>query len=198
MQENGADSGRFVISDDAVIFDPFGNPRINPMLMSSGYRPEHGAHIEQSAFCASCHTLYTPALDPESGLPSGPGSGLPSADKGFLEQGTYLEWQNSSYKTREISCQDCHMPVPTDSYRTRISTRSPTLPEREPYAQHILAGGNAHLLEILREYRSELGIDASTFVQGFTDQYESHRDFIYHPSQVAIYETVLGDINGNN
>ena len=189
IHDSDADSGKFVISDDVVnkiILGPFSSPRINPMLMSSGYRPEHGVHIEKSGFCANCHTLYTPSLDPESGLPSSPGSGLPSADKGFLEQGTYLEWQNSSYKTRGISCQDCHMPVPSGSYSTRISTRPPILSEREPYAQHILVGGNAHLLEILRAYRSELGINASTSSQGFADQIELTRAFLDDAASVAI------------
>lgn len=78
------------------------------------------------------------------------------------------------------------MPVPSGSYRTRISTRPSTLSELEPYAQHILVGGNAHLLEILREYRSELGIDASTSDQGFADQIELTRAFLDDAASVAI------------
>ena len=78
------------------------------------------------------------------------------------------------------------MPVPSGSYRTRISTRPPILSEREPYAQHILVGGNAHLLEILREYRSELGIDASTSDQGFADQIELTRSFLDAAASVTI------------
>jgi len=189
IQESDADSGKFIISDDVsnkVIFGPYENPRINPMLMSTGYSPDYRMHMEKSSLCGNCHTLYTPALDPDTGLPSGPGTNLPSADKGFLEQGTYLEWQNSSFATRGVDCQDCHMPVPSDSYRTRISTRPPMLSEREPYAQHSLVGGNAHLLEILSNYRAELGIAGSTSTQGFADQIELTRAFLGGAAAIAI------------
>jgi len=191
IQEGDADSGKFVISADVsnkVIFGPYQNPQINPMLMDTGYRPEYRMHMEKSAFCANCHTLYTPALDPATGLPSAPGTGLPSADRGFLEQGTYLEWQNSSYATQGVDCQDCHMPAPKDGYRTRISTRpgNGMLLEREPYAQHSLVGGNAHLLEILSDYRAELGIADSTSTQGFADQIELTRAFLRGAAAIAI------------
>jgi len=86
------------------------------------------------------------------------------------------------------------MPVPSDSYRTRISTRPPFLLEREPYAQHSLVGGNAHLLEILREYRSELGLDAATSTQGFTDQIELTRAFLDAAASIAITApSIVGD-----
>jgi hypothetical protein len=307
MKENGTFSGGYVISDtDKDIYGQYDNPLVGPMSNTTngttlGYIPVKGAHVQSSAFCATCHTLYTPALDPATGLPSGPNTGLPSADKGFLEQGPYLEWQNSDYATaaQPVHCQDCHMPVPSEDYSTRISTRpfGNQLQTRGDYAQHTLVGGNAHLLEILRDYSAELGIEGSTDPGGFNDQialtqhflsgaadldvsdahevdanlefdvevtnnaghkipsaypsrrtwlhvtvkdgsgivifesgkpddrgyistdearlkadcmskdkldgfdssvcYEPHRDVIADPTQVAIYETVLGDINGN-
>jgi len=185
MQENGTESGGFIISDDTVnkvIFGPYANPAINPMLNNSGYTPVNSEHVESSELCASCHTLHTPALDPETGLPSG---------NQFLEQGPYLEWLNSVYATgqaQEAQCQDCHMPVPFDSYETPISTRPPNNPPppRQPYGQHTLVGGNTHLLEILRDYRAELGIESSTTVAGFNDQIALTKNFLGGAATVSI------------
>ena len=75
------------------------------------------------------------------------------------------------------------MPVPSETYQTPISTRPSQTsvnppPPREPYGQHKLVGGNSHLLEILKEYRPELGIVNSTTQAGFDDQIAATRDFL--------------------
>jgi len=201
MQDTEADSGNFDISDDTLdkkSYGPYLNPRQNPMSIETGYTPAYGMHLEKSEFCANCHTLYTPAIDPDTGQPSGPNTGLASATKGFLEQGPYLEWQNSVYTTgqaQEAQCQDCHMPVPTDTYRTRISTKpiAAQLDEREPYPQHILVGGNAHLLEILRNYRVELGIEGSTSLAGFNDQIALTQNFLGGAAAISISTPTIVD-----
>ena len=185
MQENGTDSGGYIISSDIgnkVIFGPYATPSVNPMLSNSDYTPVNSEHVESSEFCASCHTLYTPSLDPDTGIPSG---------NKFLEQGPYLEWQNSVYATgtpqQVAQCQNCHMPVPFDGYETPISTKPPTAPDRDPYGQHTLVGGNAHLLEILRDYRIELGIDESQkTVDGFNDQITLTRNFLNSAASIAV------------
>ena len=192
MQENSAFSGEYIITKtDTTIYGPYANPLTGPMnnMTQLGYTPTESAHIESSALCASCHTLYTPALDPGTGLQSGPNTGLPSADDGFLEQGPYLEWQNSVYVTggaQEAQCQDCHMPVPSDTYQTPISIRPGNAPERSPYGQHTLVGGNAHLLTLLREYRTALGIEGSTSINGFNDQIVLTRQFLAGAAAVAV------------
>jgi len=189
MKEGGTDSGGFIISDsDQTIYGPYANPRINPMSNFSGYTPQHSEYIQSSEMCASCHTLYTPAIDPDTKAPSGSDTGLASATKGFLEQGVFLEWQNSDYATgeaQEAQCQDCHMPTPSGNYSTRISTMG-NVSSREPYAQHTLVGGNAHLLEILRDYRSELGIEGTTSNDGFNDQIALTRNFLDSAAAVSI------------
>ena len=78
------------------------------------------------------------------------------------------------------------MPVPSDTYQTPISIRPGNAPERSPYAQHTLVGGNAHLLTILREYRTELGIESSTSLNGFNDQIELTRQFLGGAATVAV------------
>ena len=203
IREGGTDSGGYLISDsDKIIYGPYAGPLINPMSFVSGYAPQHNLHIQTSQMCAGCHTLYTPAIDPDTGMPSGPGTGLASATRGFLEQGPFLEWQNSVYasgQSHEAQCQDCHMPTPADNYSTQISIRpNPSggnaPPSREPFSQHTLLGGNAHLLEILRDYRSELGIDGSTSEQGFDDQIAQTRNFLGSSANLSISEPqTLGD-----
>ena len=194
MLADGTDSGGYIISGETtnkVIYGPYANPRTNPMLSNTTYTPVESNHVESSELCASCHTLYTPSLDPDTGAPTG---------INFLEQGPYLEWQNSVYATgqaQEAQCQDCHMSVPSDTYETVISTRPPgnQLSPRQPFGQHTLVGGNAHLLEILRDYRSDLGIASSTTVTGFDDQIALTRNFLGSAAEVTV--STLATV-GNN
>ena len=164
-------SGGFVIDNNKqVAYGPYASPDLNPMTNRSGYAPVNGGHLESSAFCATCHTLYTPAIDPETGAPSG---------VSFLEQGPYLEWQNSIYETSQsnVQCQDCHMP-PSQSAQTISTSPNGYDNPRDPYPQHTLVGGNAHLLEMLKTYSDVLGIDNTTTDEGFDDQIKLTRYFL--------------------
>jgi hypothetical protein len=171
-------SGGFVISGDPMdadykkIYGPYDSPVANNMNMQTGHQPTVGKYVSNSELCATCHTLFTPALDPDTGTPSG---------TSFLEQGVYFEWQNSVYATgqaQEAQCQDCHMSEPTAGYSTPITLLPNNAPDRSPYGQHSLVGGNAHLLEILSEFRPEIGITDTTSVAGFNEQIVQTRDFL--------------------
>lgn len=139
------------------------------MEQMSGYTPEFGIHMSQSTQCATCHTLYTPTIDVNTNLPTG---------EMFLEQGPFLEWQNSVFATGNHTakeCQDCHMANPDPNYQTRIAVRpngsvNEVWPERQPYSQHTLSGGNTYMLQILKTFRDTLGIAASTSEEGFDRQ----------------------------
>jgi hypothetical protein len=179
-------SGKFTIPDSSDanykrIYGQYAGPVGSNMNMQTGYTPTEGPHITGSALCASCHTLYTPALDPDTGAPSG---------ISFLEQGVYLEWQNSVYadgQAQEAQCQDCHMPEPDTGYQTAISLLPGNAPDtRSPYGQHTLVGGNAHLLEILRDYRAELGIEGSTSASGFDEQIALTKNFLGGAATVSV------------
>jgi hypothetical protein len=193
----GADdtfSGNYTIPDsnDANykrIYGQYPAPVTNPnnMFTQTGYTPTEGRHISKSELCATCHTLYTPALDPETGIPSG---------TSFLEQGPFLEWKNSVYATgrpQEKQCQDCHMPEPTAGYQTPITLMPGFAPNREPYGQHTLVGGNSHLLQILSEYRAELGIADSTTTTGFAEQIALTQEFLGSAASLSISMPAIVD-----
>ena len=79
------------------------------------------------------------------------------------------------------------MPEPAPGYSTEVSLQGPAMmPARTPYGQHTLVGGNAHLLEILRDYRSELGIDDSTTTAGFDKQISQTRGFLGSAASMTV------------
>ena len=179
-------SGGFSIAkasdaDDFTIYGPYQNPHpggASLMQSTAGYTPQFGSQMASSAHCASCHTLYTPTLDVETDTPTG---------FEFLEQGSFLEWQNSVYVSgsgEERQCQDCHMPDPEpDIYNTRIAVRpngsvTTQWPERSPFFTHSMVGGNSHMLELLRDNRDTLGIESSTTVSGFDEKIAQTRHLL--------------------
>jgi len=144
-------TGGFVIdtttpAEQRTIFGPHevdaGRQRL--MQSASGFVPQTTDHLKESELCATCHTLYTHALD-DQGQEVGE---LP-------EQVPYLEWLASDYRQAQ-SCQDCHMPVLTED--TPISS---VLGQPRPeLSQHVFRGGNAFMLTVLNKYRGELGVAA--------------------------------------
>ena len=173
-------SGRYTIAQPpaaALIFGPYPNPVGQAMQQATGYTPTYGAHLDNPAFCAVCHTLYTPTVDVDSGQPTG---------SEFLEQAPYLEWHNSSYAQPGTlrSCQGCHMPAaPPEAFRTPIAIRpSGTIntawPERQPYFQHEQVGANVYALQLLRVFRALLGIEQVTEAQGFDLAIAATRDLL--------------------
>jgi hypothetical protein len=115
------------------------------MRSATGVEPGTGVHVQQSELCATCHTLFTHALDAQG-----------AAAGELPEQVPYLEWRHSAFREAQ-SCQSCHMP----------STAAPTpmasvLGEpRERLGRHTFLGGNFFMLRMLNRYRHELGVQAS-------------------------------------
>lgn len=162
-------SGKFTIdtttqAPDRVIFGPYRKPMTETMQESVGYTPAFGEHINDSALCATCHTLYTPFLD-ASGKVAGE----------FPEQTPFLEWQHSEYATLENHrheigesptkptarlCQECHMPH-TESGEVTIARYAPPGTEKKDhFSQHFFVGGNVPMLEMMRDNSASLGITA--------------------------------------
>jgi hypothetical protein len=145
-------SGRPSFNRERLIYGPYEDVDTRPMRGQVGYTPVAGAHIRSSALCATCHTL----------LPEHHG-------RVFPEQTPYLEWRNSVFNDEiegadpEVarSCQQCHM---AELPATRIA-RTPMgsdfrIPVREGYRSHAFVGGNAFMLDMLRDHRSDLYVDA--------------------------------------
>lgn len=155
-------SGRFLLDGERRLFGPHASPFPMPMRNAIQFEPTQSAHVLSAALCGTCHTLVTDALDAR---------GEPTGER-FLEQAPYLEWRNSDYcdegepRERAASCHVCHMPTHSAdgvAIRTRIARHPmgfdfpPTEP-RSPFGRHLLVGGNALVLSILRANREELGV----------------------------------------
>jgi hypothetical protein len=130
---------------DRPLFGPFvvDSGRTRLMHSASGFRPTQAEHIRSSELCATCHTLYTSALD-ESGSVVGE---LP-------EQVPYLEWRHSAYAEDGTTCQTCHMPVVEDSVPVTGVLGQP----RAGVHRHVFRGGNFFMLRLLTRYAAELGV----------------------------------------
>lgn len=128
------------------IFGPFNVDQGRRSVMQSATRfvPAEAPHVQQSELCATCHTLYTHALN-EAGEQIGT---LP-------EQVPYLEWTHSEYRATR-SCQSCHMPQVARDVPISSVLGQP----RAGLSQHVFEGGNAFMLRILNKYRDELGVSA--------------------------------------
>jgi hypothetical protein len=191
MGEDASFSGQYVIdANTSQIFGPYQNPHqggARAMSQISGYTPQFGNHMSQSTQCATCHTLYTPTIDVDTNLPTG---------ERFLEQAPFLEWQNSVFASGNPDakeCQDCHMAKPDPNYQTRIAVRpsgsvNEIWPERQPYFQHTQSGGNTYMLQVLKTFRSVLGIEASTTEEGFDRQIARTRALLASAADLSIDE----------
>ncbi len=143
-------TGGFVVppatTAGARVFGPFevDAGRAHLMQSATGATPAEGRHIQESALCATCHTLYTKALGPRGEVVGS----LP-------EQVPYLEWQHSAYRN-ERSCQSCHMPEVVQETKVASVLGEP----RSGLSRHTFVGGNVFMLRMLNRYRSDLGVEA--------------------------------------
>ncbi len=139
-------SGVFEINLDKEIYGPYPDPLVQQMFANTGYTPVYNDQINNSRLCGSCHTLFTHSVF-EDGEYTG---------EVFVEQAMYHEWENSRYPSDNIGCQTCHMPRIEEP--VVISSRPGFLGPREPYGLHTLTGGNAFMLQLLKDNHEELGI----------------------------------------
>jgi len=120
------------------------------MTAMAEFLPVYSSHINQSELCATCHTLFTPYLDNQGQI----AGELPV-------QTPYLEWKNSIYPALDTQCQDCHMPMITDSVYI-ASIPQPHQVFRTPFWKHAFVGGNVYMLNMLKDDIQTLGLTASS------------------------------------
>ncbi len=118
--------------------------RTRVMQSSALLAPHQKLHVQDSALCGSCHTLFT-----HTRAPGGEIIGeLP-------EQVPYLEWQHSAYNDKK-HCQSCHMP----QLAGPMHISSVLGQDREPFSRHVFRGGNFLIPKIFNLHRVELGVAA--------------------------------------
>ncbi|MFO7930860.1 MAG: hypothetical protein ACQETG_02030 [Thermodesulfobacteriota bacterium] len=141
----------FVVDEQTLpgkrpIFGPYeidaGRSRV--MQSASRFEPQKGMHVQDSALCGSCHTLYTHTRGPDGEVVGT----LP-------EQVPYLEWKHSDYYKTQ-SCQSCHMP----QLEKQMAITSVLGQPRDNFSRHVFRGGNFFMLNIFNQYRAELGVTA--------------------------------------
>ncbi|MGH2508526.1 MAG: hypothetical protein ACRDHZ_14175, partial [Ktedonobacteraceae bacterium] len=178
-------TGHFILGPANEVYGPYpsgdsdvkvgDNVIRRPMINSVGILPVFGAQVGEAELCASCHTIVLPVYDArgqqviEDGVP-----------KTEFEQTTYLEWLNSSFASRNQTCQNCHMPdtfkgaplqfqianiedstfpvVPEIGPPTSLPADQSILQERTFYARHQLLGINVFALEMFDQFRTDLGL----------------------------------------
>lgn len=145
-------SGDLFFEHERIAYGPFESPLASPMLMFSGYEPVFSQHISDAGICAGCHTLITQTIDLNGEF----------TGNSFVEQATYHEWLNSIYGEDElnITCQHCHMPSLGMKQPIVLAAGYDT-PGRAPFSRHSFAGANVLMLEIMRDHRDTLAINAS-------------------------------------
>jgi len=138
LTARGSFTGNYQIGTNRTIFGPYTNVFTMAMVRHVDYTPVHGAQIQDSGLCATCHTLFTPILD-RAGKVVGE----------FPEQAPYLEWRRSQFAQQGVHCQDCHMPRLETP--VKVSSMPPWLEARAPFWKHQFVGGNAFMLDLLAD-----------------------------------------------
>lgn len=171
-------SGGYVIDSSRVIFGPYTEVMEGPMRTVSEYGVAFGAHMQQSELCATCHTLFTPFLDDEGNI-----AGT------FPEQVPYFEWRSSVYAQQGTQCQDCHMPRIDDP--VKIASIPPGVGTQSPFWQHIFTGGNAFMLQVLRDNGADIGVTATT--EHFESKLAQTREHLHESAVDLSVETQVQD-----
>jgi len=123
---------------ERLIYGPYSvdEPSVIAMQAASGYVPTQGLQLGASELCGTCHTFF--------------------AGSTFPIQTTYFEWFYSDSRGVQ-TCQACHMPEAEGGVRIATNSEFP----RSPFAEHVLVGGNAYMLELLGTFVDELDLTAS-------------------------------------
>jgi hypothetical protein len=100
--------------------------------------------MRSSELCATCHTLFTKALDAQGNVIGE----LP-------EQVPYQEWLHSDYKETR-SCQSCHMP----EVKEEVPITSLYGEPRAGFSRHTFVGGNFFMQRLLNRFRNDLSVTA--------------------------------------
>jgi hypothetical protein len=130
-------------------YGPFPGPMLGPMQLYVNYTPAYSPHVSEGSFCSPCHTLITHPVDLEGN----------STGETFIEQATFQEWLNSAYPEEGSQCQTCHMPKIEDPVKIAVGYTG--LPGRSPYNLHTFSGANSFMVNLIKQNKAALGVNAS-------------------------------------
>lgn len=151
-------SGHFTIDEttakpNRIIYGPYPNVRGDLMINNVGYIPTGSAHIQSSKLCATCHMLYTPTVDDDGNVVGE-----------ITEQAAYLEWEHSGFADGlgddDQSCQECHMPLAEGAVQLIKQPRGGQVAKRSPFYKHHFVGGNAYMVNLIKEHADEINVTA--------------------------------------
>jgi len=191
-------TGAFLYTKPEELSGPFEKPSTPPMKNSLGITPVHDDYLKSSRACGTCHAINLPVLDAKSdasvdkrsGHGADPYDNCPLGDgRCSFEQGTYLEWINSSFQNeigkpgpQAKTCQDCHMKGTFDGkvVQTKIAAvednEYPAAEHRAPnaelnvpvrtsgYVRHQFQGLNAFLLGFFSQFSNLLGVRTCSYM----------------------------------
>lgn len=173
----GSYSGHFTIDEttskpDRKIYGPYPHVMGSLMITNVGYVPTGSAHIESSKLCATCHVLYTPTIDNDGNVIGE-----------ITEQAAYLEWEHSGFGDGEgdddQSCQGCHMPLADGAVQLIKQPRGGQVAKRSPFYKHHFVGGNAYMVNLIKEHADDLNVTADDMhfdatINRTIDQLQNH------------------------
>jgi hypothetical protein len=174
-------SGQYNINDTKTIYGQYSDIFGQPMINNTGYTPTYGAHVSDSALCATCHNVKTPFVDAGGNVLS------TTPESAFPEQMPYSEWQNSIFDdagSNPTSCQDCHMPKTT----SKLSNRPMWLGTKNGFAKHHMVGANTVMLTLLKNNAAALDVTSPNLDLGINRA----RDML---QSAATVEIVSASIN---
>jgi len=171
--------------DDRPAYGQYTDPEEGYMRAQSGFTPTYGAHISGSETCGSCHNLKTSPVT-KNGEP------VPGVTH-FAEQMVYTEWENSAFDdgaAQATSCQGCHMPkvdqaVPLSGTGTNL--------ERNDFAEHTFLGANTVMQDMLKNFKTELGISEDITAEAFQESIERNREFLKTSASLELQNAAVSD-----
>jgi hypothetical protein len=162
-------SGQYVIDTSILppnrpIYGPYRDIYQETMINTIGYSPMYGPQMNDSALCATCHTLYTPYVDAKGNVLGE-----------FPQQTVYLEWLHSDYgeKTSERHelgvvkgkvklCQDCHMPLSDSGAVIIAQPAHKEVTAKDHFSRHHFVGGNVFMVNMMHDQIIPTQVSATT------------------------------------
>ena len=170
---------------DRPAYGQYADPDQGYMREQASFNPVYGAHISSSETCGACHNLKTEPVDKD-------GQPVPGISH-FAEQMVYTEWENSIFDDgglQPTSCQSCHMPKLDQP--VPLSGGGGNNP-RPDFAEHTFLGANTVVQDMLKNFRTELGVSEDISDAAFDESIQRNREFLKTSATLELQNTSVVD-----